>query len=74
VRSFQHLAFRIDVDALIRGEVVPEQLADFILAHTGNEPMVLSSGSLDEVANLHRRYNATLLSERLDRLFGETAR
>lgn len=43
VHSIDHPTFNVDVDSLMRGEVGPSNLSEFILKRWGKVPLVFSS-------------------------------
>jgi uncharacterized protein YgbK (DUF1537 family) len=73
VHSANHPILNVDVDSLLRGELEPSHLAEFILKRAGHAPLVFPSGSSDQVRAVLKKYGREELASRLDRLFSETA-
>lgn len=68
-----HPTFPIDVDAVMRGELTAEHIAEFLLANTGEEPLAYSSGSPEAVGAIQARYGRETVAAHLDLMFAETA-
>lgn len=66
--------YAIDVAQVMSGQIVAQTLVDFIEAHTGQAPLVYSSGSPEEVKQIQNSFGREQTAEKLDRLFAQTAR
>lgn len=72
--SANHPALAIDVDKVMRGEVRPADLVDFVRLNEGAAPIVFSSSSPEAVSALQLRHGRDAVAHALDGLFAETAR
>lgn len=70
----QHPTLAISVDAVMAGETTSDILAEFLLEHTGDEPLVYSSATPEQVRQTQSRHGRELVATTLDRLFADTAR
>lgn len=69
-----HPALAINVEAVMRGEITPAQLVDFVREHHGEAPLIYSSDSPDHVRRLQDVFGRSQVADRLDQLFANTAR
>jgi uncharacterized protein YgbK (DUF1537 family) len=69
-----HPSLAIDVDRLMTGAGVPDELTAFAEAHRGQAPLLFSSANADAVGALQARYGAQKLAATLEQLFGGLAR
>lgn len=69
-----HPVLAISVDGVMAGQVTPEGIAAFLLAHPGQAPLAYSSGTPEEVRAAQTRYGRDAVAHALDDLFAETAR
>lgn len=74
IHSRNHPSLPIDVHSVMAGETTAETLLEFLTRHRGKAPLVYSSGTPQEVGALQNRYGRQAVADRLDALFGETAR
>ena len=68
-----HPVYAVDVSKVMSGEINPSTLLDFIHLHAHTLPLIYSSAMPDEVAKLQAQYGAEEVSDKLDKLFAETA-
>lgn len=66
--------FAIDVSGVMKGDVSADSLVAFIEANRDAAPLVYSSGTPSEVADVQSRFGREAVAERLDNLFAVTAR
>ncbi len=71
--ALNHPTFSIDVSKVMSDETGPEQLLEFFNTHSDTYPLVYSSGSPDAVSAIQNQYGREIVSEKLDRLFADTA-
>jgi uncharacterized protein YgbK (DUF1537 family) len=69
----RHPARLISVDAVMTGQPLHDDLVEFVLANTGNAPLIYSSGDPDIVAAAQHRYGRDQVAEALEHLFGAVA-
>jgi uncharacterized protein YgbK (DUF1537 family) len=74
VHAKTHPTLAIDVDAVMSGAFDGAQLLSFLEENRGREPLAYSSGDPAAVAAAQEKYGREAVAERLDALFGETAR
>jgi uncharacterized protein YgbK (DUF1537 family) len=74
VHAKTHPALAINVDEVMSGEVDRKQLLSFLEANRGRAPLAYSSGDPATVAAAQEKYGREAVAERLEALFGETAR
>lgn len=73
VHCREHPSFRIDVDAVMSGRQGVDDIASFLLSHSGREPIVYSSGDPEDVKRMQVVYGRQQVAARLDALFAGTA-
>jgi 3-dehydrotetronate 4-kinase len=69
-----HPALGVSVDAVIKDEVKPTDLVEFIRANEGQQPLVFSSDTPENVAACQARYGTEVVAHALERLFAQAAR
>ncbi|MFA7438281.1 3-oxo-tetronate kinase [Castellaniella sp.] len=69
-----HPGLFLDSDALMRGEISPEQACGFVLAHLGQQPAVYSTAPPSQVAAAQSRYGRDALAARIEHFFGALAK
>ena len=70
----EHPILPIDVDGVMDRSVTAHDVADWLLARTGQSPLAYTSGTPDRVRALQDRYGREHVSDTLDALFGKVAR
>ena len=68
-----HPTYAIDVNDVMDGSVTAVDIADWLLAHTGQAPLAYTSGTPDRVRALQDQYGRERVSNTLDTLFGKIA-
>ncbi|GLQ35344.1 HPr kinase [Amylibacter marinus] len=68
-----HPSFAIDVPDVMEGRLGSQDLVAFIEKHSGNAPLVYSSGAPEDVRKIQDRFGVEAVAARLDKLFSETA-
>ena len=68
-----HPTYAIDVNDVMDGSVTAADIADWLLAHTGQAPLAYTSGTPDRVRALQDQYGRERVSNTLDTLFGKIA-
>lgn len=74
IHAQKHPTLAIDVDAVMEGAFDGSQLLSFLEENRGRAPLAYSSGDPVAVAAAQEKYGREAVAERLDALFGETAR
>ena len=69
-----HAVLEVDVDAVIRNEVTPSDVVEFIRANEGRQPLVFSSNTPANVAAYQARYGTGTVAHALEQLFAQAAR
>jgi uncharacterized protein YgbK (DUF1537 family) len=69
-----HPSLAIDTDAVMSGATDAATLADFILKHADDEPIVYSSADPSGVSRAQEKHGREAVAHRLDALFAQTAR
>ncbi|GEO18111.1 3-oxo-tetronate kinase [Microvirga aerophila] len=69
-----HAVLEVDVDAVIRNEVTPSDVVEFIRANEGLQPLVFSSNTPANVAAYQARYGTGTVAHALEQLFAQAAR
>lgn len=68
-----HPTLAIDVPAVMEGRLGAADLLDFIIGNQGRAPLVYSSGTPQQVAEMQSRFGREAVAQRLDALFAELA-
>jgi uncharacterized protein YgbK (DUF1537 family) len=74
VHAKAHPTLAIDVDAVMSGAFDGGRLLSFLEGNRGRAPLAYSSGDPAVVAAAQEKYGREAVAERLDALFGKTAR
>lgn len=74
VHKSRHPTLPIDIDRVMKGEMLPDDLVAFIQANRGNAPLVYSSATPADVQRMQAKYGRETVAEKLEHLFAETAR
>ncbi|MFA3919132.1 3-oxo-tetronate kinase [Ruegeria hyattellae] len=74
VHAESHPTFAIDVPGVMSGDVTTQMLLEFFEAHSGQAPLVYSSGSPDDVRAIQSQFGQEVVAEKLDNLFADVAR
>ncbi len=74
VHAESHPTLAIDVPGVMSGDVTTQSLLDFFEVHSGQAPLVYSSGSPDDVRAIQNQFGQEAVADRLDNLFADTAR
>ncbi|SNB63375.1 Uncharacterized conserved protein YgbK, DUF1537 family [Arboricoccus pini] len=74
VHSKDHPVLAIDVEKALLGTTSAGDLADFLTANRGKEPLVYSSGTPERVVATQAKYGRERVAAALDELFAQTAR
>ncbi|MEP7456622.1 3-oxo-tetronate kinase [Phyllobacterium sp. SB3] len=74
VHARDHPVLAISVDDVMGGRTTVSNIVAFVTANHGKSPLVYTSGTPEQVAEAYQRYGREIVTERLDRLFAETAR
>ncbi len=74
VHEESHPTLAIDVPGVMSGDVTTQSLLDFFETHSGQAPLVYSSGSPDDVRAIQDQFGREAVAEKLDNLFAVTAR
>ena len=70
----QHHPVRlVAVDAVMAGQSLHDELVGFVLANTGNAPLLYSSSDPEDVAAAQQRYGRERVADALEGLFGAVA-
>ncbi|MGI4944522.1 MAG: 3-oxo-tetronate kinase [Janthinobacterium lividum] len=69
----RHPAHLVAVDAVMAGQQFHDELVAFVLANTGNAPLLYSSSDPDQVAAMQRTYGRERVARALESLFGAVA-
>lgn len=69
-----HPVFSITVEDVLEGRMAPADIVNFISRNHGRAPLAYSSGSPENVAATQAKYGRSIVSDRLDQFFAETAR
>lgn len=67
-------AMFVDAGALMGGKITPKDALDFVTAHPTDTSIIYSSVEPDILKLVQAEFGATVLAERLDRFFADTAR
>lgn len=70
----EHPSLAVDVEAVMDGTLEADDLVAFVMSYPDAAPLVFSSAPPATVAALQERHGRDAVAERLDELFGETAR
>lgn len=74
VHAQKYPTLAISVDEVMSGRFARSQLLSFLEANRGRAPLAYSSGDPVAVAAAQEKFGRDIVAERLDTLFGETAR
>ncbi|MDI6024674.1 four-carbon acid sugar kinase family protein [Corticibacterium sp. UT-5YL-CI-8] len=74
VHAQTHPTLAIDVDAVMSGQFDHNRLLSFLENNRGRSPLAYSSGDPATVTAAQEKYGREVVADRLDALFGETAR
>lgn len=67
-------AYAIDVPSVMSGDITADTLVDYIIEHTGQQPLVYSSGTPEAVKEIQNKFGREKVAATLDALFADTAR
>lgn len=70
----QHAVLAIEIEDVMAERIDADDLVDFILTHQDRCPLIYSSGDPATVKQAQQQFGQHNISQRLDRLFGDTAR
>jgi uncharacterized protein YgbK (DUF1537 family) len=74
IHAASHPVLNIDVNEVMTGSLAPGAIAEFVHAHRGEGPLVYSSATPEDVADLQQRYGREPVADALDSLFAATAK
>ncbi len=73
LHAASHPVLPIDVNGVMNGSITAPDIAEWLLARTGQAPLAYSSGTPEQVRALQETHGRERVSETLDTLFGAVA-